>query len=65
MKTSMKATLTFTTRENAEAFARAWGRSTKTGHVIGAGMENVKVTIYDVTDENKKFIDEYIKTLES
>ena len=59
----MKATLTFATRKHAEAFARAWGRATKTGHIIGAGMENVKVTVHDVTDETKKFIDDYIKHL--
>jgi len=59
----MKATLTFKTREQAEIFATKWARYTKEGHVIGAGTENVQVIVYDVDDDRKKFIDNYILNL--
>lgn len=58
----MKATLTFPERQQAENFAIAWGRHTKTGHLIGSGLKNVEVTVWDVED-HKEFIDNYVKTM--
>lgn len=59
----MKATLTFQTRHQAEAFAIAWGRYSKTGHIIASGMENVVVTVFDVTEDDKKWINNYIENI--
>lgn len=56
----MEATLTFTTRQDAEAFAKAWGRKSLMGHTITAGLQNVKVTVWNVTDELKEWIDSYV-----
>lgn len=59
----MKATLTFPERWQAEAFAKNWSRQTLTGHTIGAGTVNVQVTVDNVTEESKKWIDEYVAKL--
>ena len=59
---TMKATLTFPERHQAEKFTIAWGRHTKTGHMIGSGSKNVKVTIWDV-DDHKEWIDNYAKMI--
>lgn len=59
----MKATLTFPKRSQAENFATAWGRYSKTGHIVGSGTENVTVTVFEVTDEQKVWIDKYVSTL--
>ena len=59
----MKATLTFPKRSQAETFATAWSRYSKTGHIVGSGIENVVVTVFDVTDEQKVWIDNYVSTL--
>jgi hypothetical protein len=56
----MKATLTFEHRRMAEKFATDWGRYSKRGHIIGSGNKNVSVTIFDVTPEDKVWVDEYI-----
>ena len=55
-----KATLTFDTRNNAEIFAKAWSRKSLMGHTIGAGTQNVKVSIYNITDDLKKWVDDYV-----
>jgi hypothetical protein len=55
------ATLTFPTKENAQAFATAWGRFTKEGHTVGAGMTNVTVTVSNVDDERKEWIENYVR----
>lgn len=59
----MKAKLTFQHREQAESFAIAWGRKTKTGHLLGSGLKNVSVTVYDVTEDLKEWIDKYVNNL--
>ena len=59
----MKATLTFTNRNQAENFTIAWGRFSKTGHHIGGGFKNVKVTVFDIDNESKKFVDDYVLEL--
>lgn len=60
--TKMFATVSikFETRNAAEIFARDWSRKTLRGHSISSGKEDVVVTIYGVTEEEKTWIDEYI-----
>lgn len=58
----MKATLTFPTRDQAEQFCKAWGRKTLTGHTITAGLHNVQVTVWNVTDQLKEWIDNYVNS---
>lgn len=58
-KTS-KATLTFPTISSAEKFATEWSRYSKQGHTIGSGTENVKVNIYNVSENDKKWIQDYL-----
>lgn len=48
MKTAT-VTIRFEERQNAELFATKWGRASKRGHIIGAGLKNVEVTLHDVT----------------
>ena len=59
----MKATLTFKFREHAEKFAIDWGRFSKQGHIVGAGQENVDVTVFNVGDLEKNWIESYISKL--
>ncbi len=59
----MKATLTFKDRPQAESFAKAWSRHSLRGHTIVAGTENVEVTVYDVTENDKAWIDSYVSTV--
>lgn len=56
----MEATLTFENREDAEAFAKSWSRKSLTGHTITAGLKNVQVTVWNVTDELRQWIDDYV-----
>lgn len=56
----MNATITFSTREQAENFARAWTRKTLMGNTIGSGENNVQVNVYNVTDELKEWINQYV-----
>jgi hypothetical protein len=58
-----KATLTFPQRSQAEGFAIAWSRYSKTGHIVGSGMQNVSVTVFDVTDSHKEWIDNYVSKI--
>lgn len=59
----MTATLTFKNRLHAEDFSTKITRLTKEGTIVGSGMENVKVTVFNITDEVKKFINEYVTNL--
>ena len=59
----MDATLTFPERAQAIQFARAWSRYSKTGHTIGAGMQNVQVTVCNVQEYDKEWIDAYVKSI--
>lgn len=59
----MKATLTFPSRSQAETFATDWSRYSKTGHIIGSGLENVEVTVFGLSQEDQNWIDNYIQTL--
>ncbi len=59
----MKATITFPTRLQAENFATKWTRFTKEGNILGSGIENVKVTVFNVDENGKNFIENYINNL--
>jgi hypothetical protein len=56
----MTAILKFPKRSQAEEFARDWSRYSKKGHTIGAGLENVEVSIYGFEEDGKKWIDNYV-----
>lgn len=62
---AIKATLTFPNRLQAEEFATMWARYSKKGHIVGAGTENVAVTIYDLTEKDKKWVDNYVQQMNS
>jgi hypothetical protein len=55
----MKATLKFQTNEQAESFALAYSRNTLGGHIVG----NVEVTVFNIGEKEKAFIENYIKQL--
>lgn len=57
------AELKFTTRTQAQEFARAWAFYSYTGHTMTSGSENVTVKIYDIDDAKKAWIDQYVSTL--
>lgn len=59
----MRATLTFATRLHAEQFSTKITRFTKEGTMVGSGTENVKVTVFNVTNEVQMFINEYVSNL--
>ena len=58
----MQATLTFDSRAMAVEFAKYWSRATLTGHTMGATGEdgNTTVTVYNVTDDSKELINNFI-----
>lgn len=55
----MKATLNFTTNEEAEKFALAYSRKTLKGHTIF----NKQVTVYNLTEKEILFINTYVDQL--
>jgi len=57
------AILTFKTQTMANEFAVNWARKTFTGHTISNGTENVSVTVYEVDEAKKNWINNYIKEL--
>lgn len=61
----MKATLTFPAREMAKSFTSFWARKTLTGHTMSAtkGDGSVEVTVYDVTEEKKTLINNYVTSI--
>ena len=54
-----KATLTFSTRVVAEKFATDWSRYSRRGHIVGSGNDNVDVVVFDLTDNDKNWIDNW------
>ena len=58
----MNATLTFNSRALAQQLANYWSRATLTGHTMSAtggdGITTVKV--YNVTDNSKELINNFI-----
>jgi len=55
----MKATLNFTTPEQAEIFAIQWTRKT----LLGNTVSNKSVSIYGITEEFKNWVDNYVTQL--
>jgi secreted Zn-dependent insulinase-like peptidase len=58
----MNATLTFNSRALAQQFTKYWSRATLTGHTMSAtGEDNTTtVEVYNVTDDSKKLINNFI-----
>lgn len=56
-----QANLKFGLRQQAQDFSRAWAFYSKRGHIMGSGLENVTVLIFDVTEQDKIWIDQYIE----
>ncbi len=59
----MKATLTFQSRDHAERFAKAWGRFSLRGHDMSSSAQDgsTSVTVHNVSEAEKKWIDAYVK----
>ena len=55
----MKATLRFQTNEQANNFALAYSRNTLGGHTVG----DKEVTVFNIDEDIKEFIDSYVKSL--
>jgi len=55
----MKATLKFQTSEQAKTFATAWSRATSNGHILG----DTEITVYNVDENAKAFIENYVSKL--
>lgn len=60
-----KATLTFPNQEMAKSFCSAWAYKTLTGHDMSAKKSDgsFNVTVYDVDEQKKNFIDTYIANI--
>jgi hypothetical protein len=60
----MNATLKFPSLDMAQRFTKAWSRHTLTGHSRSPAGEDgaVTVEIYKITDDKKRWIEEWIKT---
>ena len=58
----MKATLTFQSIEIAKDFSSKWACKTLTGHDMSAVKKDgsVDVTVYDIDETKKQFIESYI-----
>ena len=58
----MKATLNFRDIQTANSFTIMWGRKTLTGHDMTSIKSDgsVDVTVYDVSEEKKIFIVDFI-----
>ena len=56
----MNATLKFPTRLQAKTFAANWGRYSKRGHTMGAGLVNVEVKVFNLSDKDIDWINDYI-----
>ena len=56
-KTDTQATVTFPTSADANDFAKAYTRKTLMGHTVKSN----EVTVYNVTDDCKAWIDTYIE----
>ena len=58
-ETIMKATLKFQNNQQATEFAMAWSRATSGGHTLG----DTDVTVYNIDDNGKAFIESYVARL--
>ena len=57
----MKATINFQNNKQATEFAIAWSRHTSGGHTLG----DTDITVYNVDEAGKNFINNYIAKLNS
>ena len=55
----MKATLRFQNNKQATEFSIAWSRSSRGGHTLG----DTEVTVYNVDESGRDFINNYITKL--
>jgi len=55
----MKATLNFQNNKQAVEFSLAWSRATSGGHTLG----DTDVTVYNIDEKGKAFIDSYVNNL--
>lgn len=65
---TLKATLTFNSFKDAKQFASAWAFKTLTGHDMTSVKQDgtVNVTVYNVDNAKKQFIEAYVsKQLEN
>lgn len=58
-ETDIKCTLTFSNPSQANEFAKMYTRKTLMGHSVGG----CTVTVWNVTEEIKQWIDSYAKAL--
>ena len=58
-ETDTTAEITFNNRDEANLFAKMYTRHTLTGH----GITGSTVKVWNVTDDTKQFIDDYISNL--
>ena len=58
----MDATLTFNSRALAQQFTQYWSRATLTGHTMSATGDDgiTTVEVYNVTDDSKELINNFI-----
>ena len=59
----MEATIIFKKRDQAQEFVTAWAFKSLSGYSLGDGQENVKVNIYNVSEDLKSWVDIYAKQL--
>ena len=61
----VKAILEFSNRQLAADFGKAWVRETLTGHDMSAVRPDgsVRVTVYDVDEKKKEFIETYVQSI--
>ena len=61
---SLKATIKFNSRIEADVFAKQFSRKTLLGYIVGSEKDNVCEVIIDIkSDEAKDWVDQYIQNL--
>lgn len=60
MDTTYSADIEFNNLKDAEDFAKAWSRHSLSGHTVSP--DNI-VSIYDIKEEDKEWIDSYINNI--
>ena len=62
-KTNLKATLNFPNQNLAKSFTTAWACHTLEGHVMSSINDDgsFDVTVYNVDDDRKQWIDNYVQ----
>lgn len=65
LETSSSAKLIFQNRKQADKFCKAWSKKTLKGHTVGSGSEQVEVSLYNVNDSEKAWINKYVSDINS